>query len=119
MNANERSQDRPAGSLAGGYGRANIGPSVAAQHESFGDVAAVFFVSSTGRDHVIYALFFRTARRTWSPFPTALAKKGTTPGGCRQLPQGVSGLGSGLLGATHATGLAARTPAALLLDRRA
>ena len=36
-------------------------PSVAAQHEGFGNVAAVFFVSPTGRDHVIYALFFRTA----------------------------------------------------------
>ena len=44
MNANEPGQDRPAGSLAGGYGRANIGPSVAAQHEGLGKVAAVFLL---------------------------------------------------------------------------
>ena len=70
--------------LAGCYGRANIGPqpSVAAQHEGFGDVAAVVFVSSTGRDHVIYALFFRTAdgahdHACW------FSKKGPTLRGCR------------------------------------
>ena len=54
-------------------------------------MAAVFFVSSTGRDHVIYAFFFRTDESAHD-HPTTLGKRGTPPGVATTAPRGVRAL---------------------------
>jgi hypothetical protein len=59
-------------------------------HEGFSDVAAVFFVSSTGGDYVIYPFFFRAAR-SHGYHPRCFCEKGTYPGGAPpDHPRGVS-----------------------------